>query len=778
MCFAFHRRAAGVSARALRCLFVVWLAGGGSLAAAQGVASGTVSGTVTSLGGARLPHASLTLTDQATGRRFRGTSNDAGAYVLDRLAPGTYVLQAEFPGLVSRTISGVMVGAESGVELDVVLEPARVREVVTVSASMPRDSVEMTDVRESGARDVGELLSHSAGVWMVRKGGIANDVVLRALQSRDLNVLIDGARLQAACPSRMDPPAFHVDFSEVERVDIGKGPFDVRHQGSLGGVVNVVTRRPDQGWHTTLSIGTGSYGFANPSATASYGGSEASVLGGFSYRRSAPYRDGHGQPMTAVANYRADAVGSDAFHATTGWGRAAWRPAAGHQIEASYTQQRTDHLLYPYLMMDAIWDNADRASLEYRAPAPGWRVTGLEAQAYWSGVDHWMTDAYRVSSASAPRDYSMGTDATTFTAGGHVEATIGTATLGVEVSRRNWNADTLMAGMGAYAPQHSIPDVNIDSAGAYGEYTRVVGSRAVLDLGGRLDRVSTTADPTRANLALYTAYHGTSETSRSDVLPSGRAKLTVQVSPGLELAAGVGHTARVAEANERFFALRRMGADWVGNPSLDPARNTGVDVSLSLRRSRMTLTGNGYLYAIRDYVAVYAARRLAMVPGVMNPSARSYANVDARIRGFELSGSLTVRTPLSISGDLSYVRGTMTPRADLGLTSTDLAETPPLRARLRARLDDGLWFVELEGVASAAQHHVDATLGEMPTPSYGLANVSGGARWGQLAVTVGIANLFDAYYVEHLSYQRDPYRSGVRVAEPGRNAFANLSWTF
>jgi hypothetical protein len=28
----------------------------------------------------------------------------------------------------------------------------------------------------------------------------------------------------------------------------------------------------------------------------------------------------------------------------------------------------------------------------------------------------------------------------------------------------------------------------------------------------------------------------------------------------------VGHTARVAEANERFFALRRMGTDWVGNP--------------------------------------------------------------------------------------------------------------------------------------------------------------------------------------------------------------------
>jgi iron complex outermembrane receptor protein len=372
----------------------------------------------------------------------------------------------------------------------------------------------------------------------------------------------------------------------------------------------------------------------------------------------------------------------------------------------------------------------------------------------------------------------MGTDATTYTAGGHVEATIGATTLGTEFSRRNWNADTVMAGMGAYTPQHSIPDVNIDSAGVYVEHARVLGSRAVIDLGGRLDRVSTTADPALANEALYTAYHGTSQTSRSDVLPSGRAKLTVQVSPGVEMAAALGHTARVAEANERFFALRRMGADWVGNPSLDPARNTGIDVSLSLRRARLALAGNAYFYAIRDYVAIYAAHRQAMVSGVMNTSARSYANVDARLRGFELSGSLTVRTPLTLSGDLSYVRGTMTPRADLDITATDLAEMPPLRGRLRARLDDGRWFVEVEGVASAVQHHVDATLGETPTPSYAIANLTGGVRHGRLAVTVGVANLFDAYYVEHLSYQRDPYRSGVRVAEPGRNAFTNLSWTF
>ncbi len=738
----------------------------------------SVSGSVSSSDGARLPHASVLLVDAASGREFRTTSDDLGSFFLDRLPAGDYVLVAAFPGLEPRTIQPVAVGATAAPMLTIVLEPARVLEMVTVSAAVPRDSVEVTEVRESSARDVGELLSEHAGLWKLRKGAIANDVVLRGLQSRDLNILIDGERLYGACPNHMDPPAFHVDFSQVERVDVGKGPFDVRYQGSLGGIVNIVTRRPDEGWHATATAGLGSYGYANPSTTVSYGGARTSGLAGASYRRSDPFRDGRGQLMTAGAGYRTDSLDSDAFRASTLWGRSAWRPAEGHQLEISYTRQRTDHVLYPYLLMDAIYDNADRAAIHYNAPTTGARLSGIKAQAYYSAVDHWMTDAYRTSSTTALRAYSMGTDATTYTAGGRVEAAVMTSTVGVELFRRNWNTETVMAGMGAYAPQYAIPDVNIDTVGAFIEHARPLSSWASLDLGGRLDRVATAADPARANTALYAAYHGTTATSRSDVLPSGRAKATFQLSKHIDLAAGVGHTARVAEGNERFYGLRRMGTDWVGNPGLAPARNTGVDVSLSLHRPRVTVSANAYLNAVHDYVAVYGATRQQMVPGVMNTTARSYANVDARLRGMEANGTVKLRAFLSVSGDLSYVRGTMTPEPSIGIASTDLTETPPLRSRLRMRLDNSRVFAEVEGVASAAQTHVDRTLGESTTPFYAIANLSAGLRRGRLSVTAGVANLFDRYFVEHLSYQRDPFRSGIRVAEPGRNLFSSVSWKF
>ena len=48
--------------------------------------------------------------------------------------------------------------------------------------------------------------------------------------------------------------------------------------------------------------------------------------------------------------------------------------------------------------------------------------------------------------------------------------------------------------MAAYTPQFSIPDVNIDSVGAFVEHARAIGTRVALDFGGRIDRIATAAD--------------------------------------------------------------------------------------------------------------------------------------------------------------------------------------------------------------------------------------------------------------------------------------------
>jgi hypothetical protein len=55
------------------------------------------------------------------------------------------------------------------------------------------------------------------------------------------------------------------------------------------------------------------------------------------------------------------------------------------------------------------------------------------------------------------------------------------------------------------------------------------------------------------------------------------------------------------------------------------------------------------------------------------------------------------------------------------------------------------------------------------------ARARAGVRREAWSINFGVASLFDREYYEHLSYQRDPFRSGLRVPEPGRNLFLNVS---
>jgi iron complex outermembrane receptor protein len=371
----------------------------------------------------------------------------------------------------------------------------------------------------------------------------------------------------------------------------------------------------------------------------------------------------------------------------------------------------------------------------------------------------------------------MATRADTRTIGGKAEAVVGGLTAGVEAYERWWDATNEMAGM-AYAPQGMVPGVVVRVAGAFAEYERLLGRGLALSAGARLDEARSEADPAKANAALYEAYQGTRSLSARDVLPAGKARLAWKRA-GVELAAGVGHAERAPEATERYLALRRAGTDWVGNPDLDASRNTTIDVSAEWTRGGFRAGAAGYWSRVDGYIAVYDQPRRAAVPGVPNALARSFANVDARLRGGELFASLPVLFGrVFVSGDVSYVRGDQEAVPERGIAAGPLAEMPPLRGHASARYDDGVFFGAAEATFAADQERVDAALREERTAGWGTLDLSVGMRRGKLRATAGVANVFDRLYTDHLSYQRDPFRSGVRVPEPGRRVFVNAAVRF
>ena len=244
------------------------------------------------------------------------------------------------------------------------------------------------------------------------------------------------------------------------------------------------------------------------------------------------------------------------------------------------------------------------------------------------------------------------------------------------------------------------------------------------------------------------------------------------------MSAGVGHMVRVPDASERYFGLRRAGSDWVGNPLLKPAKNTGLDSRVSFRRNSLLISSGFYFYAIRDFITVIPGKKVNPIAGIMNVNARSYANAGARILGQEVELVYALSRRLFINGNVSNVLGRHDALPARGLPSGYLVEMPPLSSRASVRYDTGSYWFELEGIAVARQHRVDNILQEAPTPGHGIANLRAGMTLRRLALRIGLNNVFDRSYFEHLSYQRDPFRTGARVFEPGRNVYVNLSFRY
>ncbi len=745
--------------------------------AAAGAETGSLVGVVRGPGGVGLPGATVTAHPADDHSATSVVSGESGAFRIDDLEPGTYTVGGAIHGFHPTSAEGVTVDSGRVARVELSLSVATFRDTMQVDSRSPHDSLEASELRESTARDLGEALAGKPGVWKVRKGGIANDVIVRGYSEDDLTMLIDGARVAGACPNRMDPPAFHLDFAEVDRVEIGPTTARMAAQGSLGGIVNVVTKKPGTGLKADASLVAGSWDMINPSATISYGTGRFAVLGGISHRSSQPYEDGSGALFTEGANYQSSVDGVDAYDINSYWTRLYFEPAKGHELHLSYARQESDDVLYPTLMMDAAYDDTDRLVAGYRWDSETGFLHAVRATAYVTQVDHWMVDALRTTATVAPRGWSMGTQANTRIIGGTAEGDMGPVTVGLEAYTRNWNAWTEMAGMG-YMRQHSIPDVDMDVLGLSARWSHALAQRTRIEIGGRIDRVSTTADPSKANTALYYAYHGVESTSRTDTEPSFSLRIAHEFSNEFSLTAGLSRTVRSPDPRERYFGLRRMGGDWVGNPGLNPPKATGAELGLTWSTGSAVVTATAWADRVDGYVLVYRQQRINMVPGVMNTSAQSYTNVDANIRGASLDASMALSSRVSLAGSATYLRGTQDPIPALGIFSTNLPEMPPLTGRLAARWQNTKFFAEAEAVGSASQTKVNEDLNEAATPGWGIVNLKTGYSSGRWRLQLIAANIFNRTYHEHFSYLRNPYRSGYIINEPGRNLSVTFGWTY
>ena len=224
----------------------------------------SVSGKIVDPASAAVVDARVTLTSPA-GRRQDTRSGGDGSFVFDRIAGGPYTLRVEMTGFSSwsQNISAVVQGSP----LTIALQVAGLSEAISVVGSAPStlDTPALTGtrlgltpletpasvaiisgdvIRERGDQTVSEAKTRAVGVTMQGDpGNGGGSVVARGFGGvGSVMQLFDGDQLFVGAGT----VTFPFDPWTVERIEVLGGPSSVLYgNGSIGGAVNVVPRKPN-----------------------------------------------------------------------------------------------------------------------------------------------------------------------------------------------------------------------------------------------------------------------------------------------------------------------------------------------------------------------------------------------------------------------------------------------------------------------------------------------------------------------------------------------------
>ncbi len=598
------------------------------------------------------------------------------------------------------------------------------------------------------ASDAADYLQTIPGFSAVRSGGTNGDPVFRGQFGSRLPLLTNGTQMLGACPGRMDTPSSYIAPETFDVLTLIKGPQTVLWgPGASAGVVRFERERPDFAAgpvNFTASLLGASAGRNDQNADLAAGNDHFYARISANHSRGQDYKDGDGTSIPSGWNkWNADAALGWTPDADTlvelsagagdGWARSAARGMDG-------TQFRRDSL---------------GLRLQKQNITP-W-LSKVEAQIYRNEADHLMDNFQR--RPLPPGKMAMASNVKRVVTGGRIAATLQptpalTADIGLDLQR---NTHEGRSGMGmSYLNKPWVRDAKFANLGLFSEL-RWQAAPSTLWVGGlRLDR------------AQAWDYRNPASTHKRDesALPSGFVRWEQTLASGATTYVGLGHV-------QRFPDYWELISGKAGNvfATLEPEKTTQLDVGANWKGQNWQFWTSAYAGMVRDFILFdYAS----------NPS--KARNIDARTAGFELGGSYKLAPAWTAQATVAYSWGSN--RSD----GTALPQMPPLEARLGLDYAQGPWTAGALWRLVAAQHRYTQDQGNVvgrdmgASSGFGVLSLHASYRvQRQLKITVGVDNLLDKTYAEHLNLAGNAgfgFPANTRLNEPGRTLWLRADMQF
>lgn len=199
---------------------------------------------------------------------------------------------ALFTGFFTLLITNPAISASTGAGSIEELKLLREETVVTATrheqpiSQAPSEVYVITDedIRQSGSTDLPTVLRRVPGLEVMQTTGADFNVSVRGdnqLQANKVLVLVDGRSIYVDSQAQVFWKAIPVTLPEIKRIEVVKGPAAAVYGfNAFDGVINIITKSPEEMKGTTVQVGGGEFGTISSAAV------HAGTQGKLGYRLS------------------------------------------------------------------------------------------------------------------------------------------------------------------------------------------------------------------------------------------------------------------------------------------------------------------------------------------------------------------------------------------------------------------------------------------------------------------------------------------------------------
>lgn len=608
-----------------------------------------------------------------------------------------------------------------------------------------------------------DVLSRLSGVNMVRRGNYAWEPTINGLSSGQINVTIDGMRMFGACTDKMDPVTSYIEPNNMESITVEKGGHGSEFGSTVGGSVDMKTRKAKFQSELSGQFGGRYESAANGQAysgSLNYGSKRLAVRASGGFRKYQNYTNGDGHEVRYSQYQKANFSLASSLNLSN-----------GNLVNLDILIDDARNVGYPALPMDVAFAKAKIFGLSYIIWEPMPLVSQIELKGYYNKVDHLMDDSDRVDVAMR-----MDMPGQTYTYGFYANATI-------EKDKHKGKAKFEYYGTNAYAEMTMFmpgetdmfmltwPDVDRHNVGLYVADKIMFSHKTMLAANFRVDAARSQIKSQFGKQQFTVFGFGEDDFAQNDLLVNTGITLDQHLNEKLCLTAAASYGGRLPTVSEMFgFYLYNAfdGFDYVGNPRLDNETSIQLQAGVKYKLTdKLNFNFNGFHYWFNEYILGLIDPELdAMTIG--SNGVKVYQNIDGVVyKGFdaELTFSPSQRFQMLLNSKYTHAQDG---------DGNPMPLIPPLKTNLTLVGNIKDFKIQAEGEWATSQYRINEEFGEQATPSYVIANI----RFTQsfineskgLEFSAGVENLFDEAYREHLDWGG--------ILRPGRNIYFSVNYQF